>query len=202
MTQGNLKLVALIGAIAISCLSAKPVSSTSKRFTYYADKTPGDSIVWSSERKLSFSDFRTVSTISRYGATTEYLLNYRAVPLNGDSTRYRVAVTAEFLKQGSWMQESADSIDLAHEQGHFDLAEVYALLFKKALVQAHCDTFDAAHRLEGIDKVGEMYERYNENTRHMQEMYDTETRGGNDAFMQERWYTRIANDLRALEDYM
>ena len=84
---------------------------------------------------------------------------------------------------------------LQHEQGHFDLAELYARKLNKALKEY---TFNA----QTINKdVNSIYEKIMAEQHKAQNRYDLETDFSRNKSRQAMWSSKIANDLKMLEPF-
>ena len=84
-------------------------------------------IDWSLKRPLLWSDFQgrpKYSQDSLHGAVTDAFLDRKFYQKNLGITY----VKAVFDKQSSWVTVP-DSLSLIHEQGHFDIVEIYARKF-------------------------------------------------------------------------
>jgi hypothetical protein len=100
-----------------------------------ADIATDHAFAWSAARRLVWSDFQgPPPSEGSEGAKTTYAL-YSAWKCRGDAFQYRVV--AGFRTMQSWvkpvvLRDSAQSRSiLAHEQVHFDLAEVHARLMRR-----------------------------------------------------------------------
>jgi FtsZ-binding cell division protein ZapB len=115
-------------------------------------------------------------------------------------------LTAEFqayvdLKE-SWVMKGAQSTQLLlHEQGFFDLTEIYARLMKQATLEYIKSegpnlTYEAL-----LIAVRNIYKEKNNQLFIEQQAYNVETRNGNDKEAQAMWNKKIQSRLAALEQY-
>jgi hypothetical protein len=104
----------------------------SRVMLFHFQKNVGDTIRWSAGRQLTFDDFQATpkpsnnqssDTLAVCSCSIEYTLKI----VDGKIKIYAFAV---FSQKRSWMIRKTDFI-LQHEQGHFDIAEIYALRFQK-----------------------------------------------------------------------
>lgn len=85
-------------------------------------------ITWDQNRPLKFEDFKyTPKTVQEYSALTACNLYFDQTTIN-DSIKYNLYIY--FMCDSSFIC-CDDSILLAHEQGHFDIAEIYARMLRK-----------------------------------------------------------------------
>lgn len=157
-----------------------------------ADITPYErEIKWHKNRRLRIVDFKAdttrrpflAATASRYA--TQYYLNTKA-------RKAYVSAYAWFNTTQSYFKRSTqDEITLAHEQGHFDLTEVYVRRLRKELQQKtfSMQSFDTEF-FEMVAEMGaELIARQDE--------YDHDIYANNEK--QSAWLARIAAELAALE---
>ncbi len=90
------------------------------------------SIPWSEARKLSWSDFKArPDAASANAAMTNSIIN---IEFNFDDTSLDYTISCRFDKNRSWVKVRTVSV-LEHEQGHFDIAEIYARVLAKEMKQ-------------------------------------------------------------------
>jgi hypothetical protein len=150
------------------------------------------SVTWAQHPKLSWDDFkghpsklgREPSAITDTGFRTQLVCRDRI--LEADSV-------AEFYPGSSWVKPNRKLASLLkHEQGHFDITEIYARKMSKAIREAKIECADEAKAdaagkkiLSGLDKEWEKAEK----------AYDVETKDGTDAVRQTAASQRIATEL-------
>jgi len=89
-------------------------------------------IIWSAGHRLDFDDFQGVPRGDLNGhkdtmAICAYQIEYK---LTVEGRLLKIDAYATFSKRSSWMRERKAEV-LKHEQGHFDIAAIYAAKFKK-----------------------------------------------------------------------
>ncbi|MBX9449849.1 MAG: hypothetical protein KL787_09070 [Taibaiella sp.] len=85
-----------------------------------------DTLHWSKDRKLTWDDFQGIPDTTSTGMAGTSSGFVTKSKYTSDST-ISIVVSAVFYKKESWVKaEFKDSATLNHEQGHFDIAEVYA----------------------------------------------------------------------------
>jgi hypothetical protein len=177
---------------------------------------PAQPIPWSEDRPLVWSDFqaevppqtepdRIALTASSLGWRFAYQLEWS----RGDC-RYRVTeidVTASFHPDQSWARhEHRDDHVLEHEQGHFDITHVHALMLEEALaeyvgVTGECEGRNERAIAANVERelastLGAIVDDIRRNHRRVQEDYDRETRHSIDREAQRQWTQHIAAALR------
>jgi hypothetical protein len=149
-------------------------------------------VSWNLHPKLSWDDFKgrparlgpEPSAVTDTGFRTQLVC--RDGILDADSV-------AEFYPGSSWVRPNRKLTSLLkHEQGHFDITEIYARKMSKAIRDAKIECADetkadAAGKkiLSALDKEWEKAEK----------AYDVETKDGTDAVRQAAASERIASEL-------
>ena len=151
-----------------------------------------DSINWRNRRILTWTDFKgsPVSTAPNAALTsTSILINYQ---YNDDSFQFNL--NCVFYPHKSWTKVKSGNI-LAHEQGHFDISQLYTRKLFKALKEYK-------FRPATVDRdVQEIYQRITNEQADYQKLYDTETNYSRNAAGQEEWVKRIEQELKETADY-
>jgi len=178
--------------------------SSCDRFTAKIYKVPDfrkheKEIEWSPNRKLTWEDFKgspksmsnpniAAQTFCGFGFQTNYVTVL---------TKTKIFVTTTFTCNLSWVRsDQKNRADLLeHEQGHFDLCEVYARQLRKKLQEEKLTVFNLNTDANIIFK--NIYTLYLDR----QELYEKETRHGLEKQKQNEWRTMINNELHGLSDY-
>jgi hypothetical protein len=149
-------------------------------------------IPWSTARKLTWSDFKgDPDPHSPNAALTSSNIN---IEFGYNNTGFQYSIRCVFDKNRSWVRIATDEV-LAHEQGHFDIAEIYARKLNKAL---------AAYRFnaETVSKdVNDIYNSIMKEHRQTQIQYDQETDYSRNKPKQAEWLKKIAADLKSLAPF-
>lgn len=145
---------------------------------------------WTEQRPLTWDDFLAPPDAASKGAAlTAYEIQARTTcEENGPAFR----VTVRFLPDQSWIKpRQRNARILAHEQGHFDLAEVTArrLRAELGLLDQGCADGNAAFTKLVADFQGR--------DRELQRSYDRQTMFGTASGAQRHWEARIESWLRA-----
>jgi len=150
-----------------------------------------DHFQWGEHTKLSWDDFKgSVNAIrNESAAATCCSIGFRTNTSTPDG-KPEIIVYNTFYANKSWVRPDAriPSI-LDHEQGHFDLCEVYTRKLKKLLGNIDLNSPNFKQELMRIySQVSNEYE-----TR--QQAYEQETTHGTNIAQQKRWQGMIACEL-------
>ena len=149
-----------------------------------------DTIHWCNDRKLTWSDFK-FNNPTGYGAATANQILIQLIGPN-DSI-YAFDVHPIFLCNESWSNDTSKAL-LAHEQIHFDIAELAARRIRRFLSEK---IITEANYLELYNKIRSMIAfQYETNDR-----FDKETGHGFLNAQQIRWRKLIDSQLKALEKF-
>ncbi|GEM54970.1 hypothetical protein B0A58_11350 [Flavobacterium branchiophilum NBRC 15030 = ATCC 35035] len=177
------KRLILFGLIIIICTSVAKYSNF--------ENQEDDKILWSSKRKLIWDDFKgAVPDTTVILAITGYTIKLNYERLDNIVLNYKIE--NYFIKSKSWTV-TTDTQTLAHEQLHFDIAELYARKIRKS--------FDSL-RLRKNNNVDIYNEIYNSNISKcdkFQLLYDHQVSGNNKN--QQQWIKKIGAELARLKRY-
>jgi hypothetical protein len=149
-------------------------------------------IDWNSNRKLTWQDFKgPVDTESKNAALTSSSIN---IEFGYDDAGLEYSIKCSFNQQKSWVRIKNDEV-LAHEQGHFDLAELHARKLHKAM-KAY--KFNARTVSNDVNKI---YDSLMTAHHEAQNIYDQETDYSRNKVKQEEWQKKIADELKSLQAF-
>jgi predicted secreted Zn-dependent protease len=158
----------------------------------YGRAFPQDIIVWSGDTKLTWADFTgKADSGSPFVAVTVSGIQYK---FRSDSRGMSDSVFAVFYKAESWVKGST-ATTLAHEQGHFDITEVYARRMRKRLEEFVPRRGSLARQLESL------YEEVERERDVEEDLYDRQTGHGSFAVRQTEWAARIQKELKEMEGF-
>jgi hypothetical protein len=150
-------------------------------------------IDWSAERRLTWDDFKArPDNNSPNAALTGTDIRFDFSYSSDKGFQYHI--TCRFDKSKSWGRVKTDYI-LSHEQGHFDIAEIYARKLCKALREYHPDV-EKANK-----EVNKIYERVMNELTETQKQYDHETNFSINKEQQTMWLKKINDELKNLQAY-
>lgn len=159
-----------------------------------AQENPGgkDYIYWSDEYELVWTDFEEIP--ERYSEHAAFSVVGYESSFNMNGQRYEAEIKTYFSKNESWSKSWIASL-LLHEQGHFDLAEVNARLFRKRVKEAmEAGTISVSVFEEMSDEAMAELDK-------AQKAYDEETNFSMNYRAQLEWSEKIAAQLKSLEAF-
>ena len=204
---GRLKQVAQqngANLIKITERKAPGLSSTCEKITAKIFKVPEvrkheKEIEWTSDRKLTWEDFKgkpkpisntnsAAQTYCGFGFETNRVTMFK---------KTKIFTKNIFNCNLSWVRPDQKNRQdlLEHEQGHFDLCEVYTRQLRKKLEEKKLTVFNLSGDANIIFK--ELYALYLDR----QELYEKETSYGIDTKRQTEWTNKISRELSELNTY-
>lgn len=168
-------------------------------FTYIPDTINSKAknqpqIVWS-PTPLTWDDFQgRMKKSDPYDAVT---LSAVSSGFSGDNTNLTFEIEALFFPKGSKKKAKRQNNKLLkHEQGHFDITEIFARKLRKSLQNKKYKNYKTIGK--EVDKV---YNKNNTAWRKFQNLYDKETNHSKNETKQTEWDIRIQNLLTDLDDF-
>jgi hypothetical protein len=151
-----------------------------------------DLINWSSGRKLRWADYLSEPD-SRSGAaaSTSTLIGFE---YHVRDSKLTYTITCKFSKTKSWGRYKNDYI-LSHEQGHFDIAEIYT---RKLVMALRIYSFDPSGYKNDLRKI---YSDIMNDKEKFQQRYDSETDYSRNKLNQEEWLKNIKLLLQESDGY-
>ena len=165
-------------------------------FTFLSLIVDESKIIWEKEKPLKWEDFK-----GKHDANEElHAFTYTEIKLKSlvhsspDSMKFCIECTFDRTKSSVMKGKETDSL-LKHEQGHFDLGEIYARMMRKKIKATIFTQADLSKSMSMIYKLYfEMYEKE-------QDKYDTETNHSMDGEKQTLWNKNIQKRLDELDKY-
>lgn len=158
----------------------------------FAEENNDEYIDWSASRRLVWTDYKSdPDPNSDAAATTTTFLGLEYTIRNGIFS-YRIA--CKFSRNKSWGLHQTDHI-LGHEQGHFDITEIFARKLNKLTSEYQ---FNKRTYQKDIKKI------YNDLTREkeaFQHQYDEETDYSRNKTKQAEWLKKIEGILEEYKDF-
>jgi predicted secreted Zn-dependent protease len=156
----------------------------------FAQRKEDDLIKWNATQKLSWSDYKaSPNTESDAAASTT---TYLGIEYKISSSNFKFKIESTFSKKHSWGLHKTEYI-LAHEQGHFDIAEIFARKLNKEMKAYQ---FKKQTYQKDLDKI---YNDILDAKEEMQNSYDEETNHSINKEKQKQWFSRIALLLKEYE---
>jgi len=150
-------------------------------------------VLWRPDSKLKWSDF-----LGRPDSSTEFgALSYTVMDLKAHSDgldKMTYTVTAIFDKNQSWVRLRSE-VGLQHEQGHFNITEIYTRKFRAALAayKLKTSTFES--------DINRLFNKIDKERKQMQHKYDHETDFSRNVVMQNFWTKKIDRELKDLSEW-
>ncbi len=155
---------------------------------------------WSKDKKLTWDDFRgsIPHDADEVTAAATYCgIGFETNTFNSAHPEaLKVNVYNTFYLDDSWARpEERNEKVLAHEQGHFDLCELFTrkLRQRMSLLKANPATLKTT--------LANIYEELQEEYRREQESYEEETGHGLNLVQQKKWQSYLQHALGASEDW-
>lgn len=154
-------------------------------------------IFWESKLKLKSLDFQgVVDTLEGYlisptAVTTSII---RKVLIKKE-WGYSYRTIHYFSRKLSWKKDTISELLLRHEQGHFDISEIYARKMRKVIDELE------NNKVKERKQYSNAIKKYNNEMKHTHKLYDKETYYGASGEYQEKWDNWISNELLKLKNY-
>lgn len=206
-------LFALLPLVFLHAVAALCGSTLAPALATQKNPLESPELFWSEARPLSWQDFwgepppasllggeaARIWLELKYSASWE--ISFDAVHRQWIAQLSHISAQAIMDRQRSWALPDRRSPDLLrHEQGHFDLLEIFRRRLERELFsllgrKATASTREGAEqRLTAV--LEEVYKRVWQAHEACQTQYDQETRNGQDRLKQEQWNNLIAQWLR------
>ena len=158
----------------------------------YAQSSDEEVLQWNANRKLSWTDYKAKPNPESDAAasTTTYL----GISYNITTNDFSYTIESRFSKTRSWGLHKTPYI-LSHEQGHFDISEIFARKLNKKM---HEYRFDRKTYQKDLKKI---YQDILNEKEEMQDDYDTETNHSINKEKQAEWLKRIAKMLEEYKEF-
>lgn len=160
---------------------------------------PAEEIVWSSQRRLSWDDFKATPENRGFTGAITYATIKATPKVTGFfNNQIEVEVEAIFRCDKSWAKDKARESEylLNHEQRHFDIAEMYARKIRRALEQHNITPRNYPQvKKEVIEPLFKEYVQHDES-------YDHSTAHGLRSAVQEEWDDQLDTELGLMEEVL
>lgn len=159
----------------------------------FTSRTKNDDVIqWKSTYRLNWSDFKAPPPANAANAALTSSGIMMKFGTDGESLHYEIS--CNFVKNNSWGRIRNEHI-LAHEQGHFDIAEIFARKLNKELKAYRFNSRSVSKDVNNI------YKNVMDQLLQMQNLYDEQTDFSRNFGQQKEWLEKIDNYLTALNDY-
>lgn len=152
----------------------------------------GNLIPWSAARKLSWDDFKaSPDPHSSNAALTSSTIN---IEFGYDDDGLQYSIKCNFDRTRSWVRIRNNEV-LAHEQGHFDIAEIHARKLGKAM---HGYRFNSRTVSKDVNNIYDSIMNLHKKT---QNQYDQESDFSRNRVNQESWLKKVEKQLAELQPF-
>jgi hypothetical protein len=148
-------------------------------------------LTWNTKR-LDWSDYKGKPDPNSDAAAST--ATYLGIEYNVKNEDITYKVTCYFSKDRSWGLAKTDYI-LSHEQGHFDIAEVFARKLHKKMKEYK---FKRSTYRDDLEKI---YNDILDEKESTQNRYDQETNYSRNKEQQAKWLKKIREMLKELDDH-
>lgn len=157
-----------------------------------------DIIFWSKNYRLQFTDFKGAptqqdTTMQKNAAMLTHKLGSikESIDVHVDKQNGKTVfiVNAGMKRNESWIKNDGDTLTLRHEQGHFDICEIYARMLRRDLLKA-----------KSVTEAREMFDNAANAEADEQDKYDADNTFQNGGISAE-WGANIASRLNELGQY-
>ncbi|MCD6367228.1 MAG: hypothetical protein J7L46_06800 [Bacteroidales bacterium] len=170
------------------------VSLTLMLFSLVTGQNSKHLIYWHIRNTVTWSDFRSISKLpGNEAARISTGIKY-SVKLEDKNLTFVVQSFAN-PKDSYYIKKDKSPELLKHEQGHFDICEIFARKFRK---QLQTTTFNQNSAGSGTEKI---YKQILKDLQKFQILYDKETKHSTDTAMQAKWNIKIAKMVKILEPH-
>ena len=150
-----------------------------------------DQFQWNQHNKLSWDDFRGTSkdAAEESAAATHCGIGFR-LNTNKQGDKTEIIVYNTFYANKSWVKPDGKiSSVLDHEQGHFDLCEIYTRKLRDRMNNVYTQVPDIMKTLMSVySEISNEYES-------RQQAYEQETTHGTNISEQRKWKDMMAKEL-------
>lgn len=152
---------------------------------------------WSSVRKLTLDDFEIkTKDLQTTPSFAQFTLDCEVNGFDFFTKNFNKKVRNYFIKSASWIDTTYDvTTSLKYQQTLFDLAEIYARHFRKALRE------NRKRIMSGTQFVKELNSRMMTEFSKRRVSYDAETKTGSQLQMQKKWEIQIQKELDELKEF-
>lgn len=160
----------------------------------FIDQTREKGYIYWDQRSLTWDDFKG----SAPSSTPYVALTHSAIVLNfsGQDNTLSFSIESAFYPKQSWKKKSVDAYILKHEQGHFDITEIYARMLRKELQEMKFKKYESLS-----NDVQQVFTKNSNACKKFQDLYDKETDHSKKKEDQYQWDAKIATRLDSLSNW-
>lgn len=154
-------------------------------------------LLWSADKKLTAKDFLIkTKQLETTPSFAQFSLDYQLNGFEFLTKNFNQKVRNTFIQSASWIDTTTDiSLSLKYQQTLFDLCEIYARQFRKALEE------NKRKIIKGTAVAQQLNDQYLEEFAKRRISYDLATKFGTDMNLQKEWEIQIQQELTELAKY-
>jgi hypothetical protein len=154
-------------------------------------------LLWSTDYKLTVEDFSIKTKhLETTASFAQFSLDYQVSGFDFLTKNFNKRVRNNFIRSASWIDTTVDfSQTLNYQQTLFDLCEIYARQFRKALKE------NKRKIAKGTAIAQQLNEQFMSEYAQRRIYYDRETKFGTDEAKQKVWEFQIQKELTGLANY-
>ncbi len=154
-------------------------------------------LLWSSDHRLTANDFLIkTKQLETTPSFAQFSLNYQVGGFDFLTKNFNKKVRNNFMKSASWLDTTINfSHELNYQQTLFDICEIYARQFRKALRD------NKKKLIKGVEIVTKLNADFMTEFSKRRINYDRETKYGTDEPRQREWEYQIQKELTELENF-
>jgi hypothetical protein len=196
--MSKIRVAGLVAMCALLVNSYVSYANRGSRMTASSTSSSSE-MTWSKERKLTWDDFRGAiphNAEEQTAAATYCGIGFETNSISSTNTNLKIRVYNTFYINNSWARPEEMNEDvLAHEQGHFDLCELYTRKLRERMsnLKVNANTMKPTLR--------KIYEELQVEYRARQEAYEDETSHGVNLPQQKRWQRLVDAELAETEQW-
>ena len=153
--------------------------------------------LWQQHDLLQWEDYRVSASqkLLKHGFKVNAVTSYQYIFVPKLNTDTCINLLTVFRKRNSWVKDTLHPLLLEHERIHFDIAELYARILRKAMFTLYLENTQQRDKyfikIDSLFKAGAA----------SQERYDQQTLYGFVMSRQHTWKDSIARELKRLHGF-
>ena len=163
--------------------------------TSFISQSNNDVILWNKNYMLTWNDFKGKEDIDKDNTIAMSAVGIEIDKFTFNKKIGTTKVVAVFECKNSWTNTKSNTAGLKHEQGHFDITEIYARKLRKRLNNKRFKKSNVSKELEMA------YNEIEQAKNDYQSLYDKETEHHKNFAKQLEWNAKIERELQELDKY-
>tara|TARA_B110000305_G_scaffold83159_1_gene93594 strand:- start:5915 stop:6439 length:525 start_codon:yes stop_codon:yes gene_type:complete len=160
---------------------------------FFFPSIEGKKIAWTEDYNLQWTDFKAITFLgTAFVASMSSGIAYSHREINGDK-KIKINVFCNFYPHKSWYSKNdATDYNLKQEQTHFDISELYKLIFKECIAETQFSD-NVKEELEVL------FYQTEDDRKAIQHKFDSESNHSKNKEKELEWETYVAQQLIAYE---